>query len=215
MPVTTPTIVDETDVTHKVSKEAEEKILKDIEHYCNLWKTMANWFNVGIVFFGVAAISTSVLVSIYTGSDFISDRALKILACISTISLALLTAFNLIRYSNDSRNAWRALNSSLMMYRAGIIPMKDLIKQYQLGETQMGVVEFNYNVNASQNGKEKENSNEGIEKFERKNSEKQTDKSSPEPNSVIPHKEQSNKELDIASQLANGSNIISDDKKDH
>lgn len=133
-----------------MSKEDEAVILKEIESYCKLWSNMANWFNIGIVILGVAAITTSVLVSIYTGSDLITPRTLKLLACISTISLALLTAFNLVNHSNDARNAWRALNASLMLYKAGTIDIVKLIEQYQKGEKQVGSVNFNYGSNGIQ-----------------------------------------------------------------
>lgn len=137
--------------TPPISVEQESKILTDIQRYCTMWSTIANAYNVCIVILGVAAISTSVLVSIYTGTniDVISIKTLKVLACISTISLGLMTAFNLVSNSNNARNAWRSLNSAMMMYKSGTISIQQLIEQYQKGEGQVGNITFNYGANSN------------------------------------------------------------------
>jgi hypothetical protein len=128
-----------------LSKEEEMEIIKKIESHCEKCSRMAFLYNIGIIGLGVTAIITSVLVSIYTGSDnLMSASTLKVLACISTISLMLLTAFNLVNQSNDTRNAWRALNSSLMLYKAGGMDLVKLIEQYQRGEKQPGLASFSY-----------------------------------------------------------------------
>lgn len=128
-----------------ISKEEEMEIIKKIEAHCEKSAKVAFIYNIGIIGFGVTAIITSVLVSIYTGSDnFMSPGTLKVLACISTISLMLLTAFNLVNQSNDKSNSWRALNSSLMLYRAGGMDIVKVIEQYQRGERQNGILNFGY-----------------------------------------------------------------------
>ena len=128
-----------------ISKEEEMEIIKKIEAHCEKSAKMAFMYNIGIIGFGVTAIITSVLVSIYTGSDnFMSPGTLKVLACISTISLMLLTAFNLVNQSNDKSNSWRALNSSLMLYKAGGMDLVKVIEQYQKGEKQYGLLNFGY-----------------------------------------------------------------------
>jgi hypothetical protein len=136
-----------------MSVEREAVILKKIEDHCGKWGMIANAYVLCIIVFGVSAVSTSVLVSIYTGQEkMISVAAIKVLACISTISLAILTAFNLVSNSGNARNAWRSLNAALMMYRAGAISIEQLIEQYQKGEDMMGNFTFNYGTSTNRDG---------------------------------------------------------------
>jgi hypothetical protein len=131
-----------------VSLSKEKEILDQIESHCEKWSNIANAYVACIIVFGVSAVSTSVLVSIYTGNErLIGVEAIKVLACISTISLAVLTAFNLVTNSANARNAWRTLNASIMLYKAGGISLEELIEQYQKGENQIGNFSFNYGSN--------------------------------------------------------------------
>lgn len=135
-----------------ISIEKEKIILDEIERHCTYWRRIGNIYIACIIIFGIAAVSTSVLVSIYTGSDeaIIKVSTIKILACISTISLAILTAFNLVTNSKNARNAWKSLNAAVMLYTAGSISLQQLIEQYQKGENQLGNFGFNYGTNTEQ-----------------------------------------------------------------
>jgi uncharacterized membrane protein len=129
-----------------ITVEKEKEIIDEIERHCSYWRKIGNIYIASIIVFGLAAVSTSVLVSIYTGSDerIIKVSTIKIMACISTISLAILTAFNLVTNSNNARNAWKSLNAALMLYAAGSISIQQLIEQYQKGENQFGSFTFTY-----------------------------------------------------------------------
>ena len=137
-----------------ITIEKEKEIIDEIEKHCSYWRMLGNIYIGCIVVFGLAAVSTSVLVSIYTGSDeqIIKVSTIKIMACISTISLAILTAFNLVTNSNNARNAWRSLNAALMLYAAGSISIQQLIEQYQKGENQLGSFSFSYGTNTDRPG---------------------------------------------------------------
>lgn len=136
-----------------VTLENEGKILKEINNMCLQWKTLSIFYIVTVSLFGIVAISTSVLVSIYTGNEqFITVEHLKVMACISTISLGILTAFNLVSNANNARNAWKSLNSAIMFYDAGIITIQQLIEQYRKGEDQLGNLSFNYGANTDKAG---------------------------------------------------------------
>lgn len=127
----------------------ETEILKKIAKHCSTWSQISNAYAVCIVIFGISAISTSVLVSIYTGQEnIIRVEIIKVLACISTISLSILTAFNLVSNASNARNAWRSLNAAMMMYKAGSMSIQDLIEQYQKGENQVGNLSFSYGTNS-------------------------------------------------------------------
>jgi hypothetical protein len=134
-----------------ISVEKEKEIIDEIEKHCSRWRLIGNVYIASIVVFGLAAVSTSVLVSIYTGSDesVIKVSTIKVMACISTISLAILTSFNLVSNSANARNAWKSLNAALMLYAAGSITIQQLIEQYQKGENQLGSFSFNYGSNTT------------------------------------------------------------------
>jgi hypothetical protein len=132
-----------------ITVETEAEILDKIQKHCNSWDQISTAYNVCIIIFGISAVSTSVLVSIYTGqAELISVGAVKVLACISTISLSILTAFNLVSNGTNARTAWRSLNAAMMMYKAGSISIQQLIEQYQKGESQVGNLSFNYGTNS-------------------------------------------------------------------
>ena len=133
-----------------ITMEKEKEILDEIERHCCYWRKIGNAYIAAILVFGTAAVSTSVLVSIYTGSDehIMKITTIKVMACISTISLAILTAFNLVSNGNNARNAWRSLNAALMLYTAGSISLQQLIEQYQKGENQLGSLSFSYGTNS-------------------------------------------------------------------
>jgi hypothetical protein len=132
-----------------ITVEKEKEILDEIERHCAKWSRIANIYVACIIIFGTLAVSTSVLVSIYTGNEaMMSVKTIKIMACISTISLAILTAFNLVPNSINAKNAWRSLNAAMMMYTAGSLSLQELIEQYQKGENQFGNFTFKYGANS-------------------------------------------------------------------
>jgi hypothetical protein len=137
-----------------ISVEKEKQIIDEIERHCKNWRKLTNVYIACIVIFGLSAVSTSILVSIYTGSDpsVMSVETIKIMACISTISLGILTAFNLVTNATNARNAWKSLNAALMMYTAGSITIQQLIEHYQNGENQLGNFSFNYGTNSDKPG---------------------------------------------------------------
>ena len=132
-----------------ISVEKEREILNEIERHCKKWSIIGNIYVAFIIIFGLAAVSTSVLVSIYTGNEQLMQvSTIKVMACISTISLGVLTAFNLVTNSTNAKNAWRSLNAALMLYSAGSISIQQLIEQYQKGENQFGNFGFTYGTNS-------------------------------------------------------------------
>jgi hypothetical protein len=84
------------------------------------------------------------LVSVYTATHLISDGLLKIIACTSTTSLTVLTAFNVVKLANDRRRAWRLLNIALSKYLAGCYTMAQLLQDYEEAETIVSTVDFQY-----------------------------------------------------------------------
>jgi hypothetical protein len=54
----------------------------------------------------------------------------------------MLTAFNLGTKSNNVRNAWRMLNSAIIKFNHNIIPKKEVIAAYEVGEALIGGVAY-------------------------------------------------------------------------
>ena len=118
----------------------------NIRMILNVWDRTANRLFYLTVFFGILTIVTSVFVSVYTATTFICPAGLKILACTSTASLTLLTAFNVVKKGNNSRKAWRILNAALYKYDSNVFSIEQLINDYEVGESIVGDVDFSYGV---------------------------------------------------------------------
>jgi len=58
------------------------------------------------------------------------------------VSISLLTAFNLGAKSNNTRNAWRELNTAVMRFNQNIIQKPEVINAYERGETMIGGITF-------------------------------------------------------------------------
>lgn len=54
----------------------------------------------------------------------------------------LLTAFNLGAKSNNTRNAWRELNTAVMRFNQNIVQEPEVINAYERGETMIGGITF-------------------------------------------------------------------------
>ena len=126
--------------------QKNEATVQKLREILGVWNFTASWMVRFTTLFGMATIVCSVLVSVYTATDCMSDRTIKVLASISTASLALLTAFNVVQKGNNARQAWRILNAAIYKFETGIYTMKELIHDYEIGEKIVGDVDFSYGV---------------------------------------------------------------------
>ena len=129
-----------------ISMEEAAPTLTDLKKILGVWHFTANWMTRFTIIFGILTIVSSVLVSVYTSTDLMGPKAIKILACISTASLTLLTAFNVVKKGNNARQAWRILNAALYKYETGVYSIEELIHAYEVGEKIVGDVDFSYGV---------------------------------------------------------------------
>jgi hypothetical protein len=72
----------------------------------------------------------------------VSNGEAKIFAFIAAVSIALMTTFNLGGKSNDTRAAWRQLNSAVMKFNKGIIKPEELVNAYVEAEARIGDVTY-------------------------------------------------------------------------
>ena len=74
---------------------------------------------------------------------FGGDTLSRVFAFIAALSIALFTAFNLGAKSNNTRNAWRLLNTSVLRFNQGILEKDEVINAYENGEALIGGISFN------------------------------------------------------------------------
>jgi hypothetical protein len=121
---------------------------EDLIEILEIWNKTSNRLNSILIVFGITTIVTSVLVSVYTGTKMLDENTIKILAFASTASLTLLTAFNVVKKSNNARKAWRILNAAVYKFEQGIYTMRDLINAYEIGEEIVGDVDFSFGLSS-------------------------------------------------------------------
>lgn len=125
----------------------EQDVLDEIKIQHKKWVNIRNTFNAIVIILGFTAIVTSVIVSVYTGSatdDSIAPKYLKVIAVISTASLTLLTAFNVVGIANNVSRASRHLGVAIFKYEAGVYKIRSLIEAYKEAEQIIGQFNFNY-----------------------------------------------------------------------
>jgi flagellar motor component MotA len=90
-------------------------------------------------------IITTILTIIITSLASISSvqSYISILAVIAAISAALLTSLDIGTKSNNTRNAWRKLNTAMMKYNQGVFTSKEqVINAYEEGEALISGINF-------------------------------------------------------------------------
>jgi hypothetical protein len=81
--------------------------------------------------------------SLLAATGFGGGDLARVFAFIAAISIAFLTAFNLGAKSNNTRNAWRLLNTAVLRFNEGIIGKDEVINAYESGEALIGGITFN------------------------------------------------------------------------
>jgi hypothetical protein len=116
----------------RIDKEFNE-ILKILAIWGNNSTNLWRWH----IILGTMATIFSILAATGLGS------ATQIFGFLAAVSISLLTAFNLGAKSNNTRNAWRELNTAVMRFNQNIIQRQEVIDAYERGETMIGGVIFN------------------------------------------------------------------------
>lgn len=116
----------------RIDKEFNE-ILKILAIWGNNSSNLWRWH----IILGTMATIFSILAATGLGNGT------QIFGFLAAVSISLLTAFNLGAKSNNTRNAWRELNTAVMRFNQNIIQRPDVIDAYERGETMIGGVIFN------------------------------------------------------------------------
>jgi hypothetical protein len=94
-----------------------ESELPEILPYLQQWGNNTRILWAFFIFLGIFATFFSLLAATGFGGDLLS----RVFAFIAALSIAFLTAFNLGARSNDTRNAWRLLNTAVLRFNQGIV----------------------------------------------------------------------------------------------
>lgn len=68
--------------------------------------------------------------------------ASQIFGFLAAVSISLMTAFNLGAKSNNTRNAWRELNTAVMKFNQNLVEKDEVIAAYERGEAMIGGITF-------------------------------------------------------------------------
>lgn len=107
--------------------------------YQKLWGNNTRILWAFHIFLGIFATFFSLLAATGFGGDTLS----RVFAFIAALTVALFTAFNLGAKSNNTRNAWRPLNTSVLRFNQGILEKDEVINAYENGEALIGGISFN------------------------------------------------------------------------
>lgn len=111
-----------------------ESELPEILVYLKLWGNNTRILWAFHIFLGIFATFFSLLAATGFGDDTLS----RVFAFIAALSIAFLTAFNLGAKSNNTRNAWRLLNTAILRFNQGLLRKDEVINAYENGEALIG-----------------------------------------------------------------------------
>lgn len=128
----------------KLTDKDKDEIKQHIQNLLQVWDKLASRLLTTLVVLGAISILTSLFIT-----SFASDvpiYVVKIFSFTTTLSLTILTSFNISKKGNGVRNGWRHLNSAYLKYVGNVIGITELIKAYEEGEIMLGGVEFNFDT---------------------------------------------------------------------
>jgi len=109
----------------------------EIAGILNKWARRALLLEILLIFLGIVAIASSLFISGFADFDFMHNNKFlvtKLLGFTSTLSLTLISAFNLSSKANSVRKGWRHLNKAFCRYNSDIVDIKELVVAYDEGE---------------------------------------------------------------------------------
>jgi hypothetical protein len=117
-----------------------EKEIPEMLAYLELWGSNTTKLWAVHITLGVIATFFSLLTASQIGH--IDDQIARIFGFIAALAISLMTAFNLGAKSNNTRNAWRRLNTAIMKFNENLMSKNGVIAAYEQGESLIGGVSF-------------------------------------------------------------------------
>lgn len=121
-----------------------EKVEANINGALFTYNKMAIQLRTLLIVLGLLGTALSLFVSTFI-SDF-DEIVIKSISYISSLSLAVISYFNIGAKGNSSRNAWRHLQNANSSYRAGGITILQLVQAYKESEEMLGETNFTYQI---------------------------------------------------------------------
>lgn len=111
-----------------------------------VYHSIATWLRRLLVVLGILAIGCSLTATAFTGEGKgENDKIrLKILSCVASASVIVLTSFNIAGKGNNARNAYRHLLYAVELFRYGLLSIEGLVKAHKEAEIILGSVDFTY-----------------------------------------------------------------------
>ena len=144
------TLTSENPANLKVINQTEaDMIIRNIMTELRVWKIKNYLYHSLIGVLGTVAILGSVIVSVYldTRSEILTAERLKLIAIASTVSLSILSAFNVISKTNNYISACDLMQVALFKYNARLIGLGTLIEAYDKANKIIGGIDFNFDKN--------------------------------------------------------------------
>src|SRR4051812_48552065 len=123
---------DRSDDVRKITQDGAQIIISSIKKDLKVWKVKNFFYHVLVSVLGIIAILGSVVVSVYldTNSKVLTPEVLKLFAIASTVSLTILSAFNILNKTNGYIFACDAIDVALLKYEAKLMNLGALIQTY-------------------------------------------------------------------------------------
>ena len=128
------------DATNTYKGTRVDREIPEMLTYLQLWGSNTTKLWTVHITLGVIATFFSLLTASQIGH--IDDQYSRIFGFIAALSISLLTAFNLGAKSNNTRNAWRRLNTAILKFNEHMIKKEALIAAYIQGESLIGGVSY-------------------------------------------------------------------------
>jgi hypothetical protein len=124
----------------------EEQMPRDIpQGYAKLlpiWNNLAKSLQTTYVVLGLIATVSSLVVATFTAE--LGSIGVKVISFALSLSIGLITAFDIGAKANAARGAWRLLYAATIAYAEDTsFTIQDLHKQYLAGEALLGDIKYN------------------------------------------------------------------------
>ncbi|KAA5548827.1 hypothetical protein [Adhaeribacter rhizoryzae] len=132
-----------------INRTDADLIIQNIKKELQTWKLKNFLYHLLVGVLGTVAILGSVIVSVYldTRSEILTAERLKLIAIASTVSLSILSAFNIISKTNNYIAACDLMQVALFKHNARLINLGTLIEVYDKANKIIGGINFNFDKN--------------------------------------------------------------------
>lgn len=118
-----------------------EEVPPEILYRLKMWNRVSGWLRYLHISIGIIAIISSVTVAARLLD--VSSESMSWVAWLAAISSALLTSMNLGTKSNQTRKAWRDLNTAVLRFQnEEDFSIEKLVTAYENGEKTVGDVDI-------------------------------------------------------------------------